>query len=394
MAESVIEAARARAVEFTQPEFARYARHLVMPEVGLEGQRRLKAASVLCIGAGGLGSPIALYLAAAGVGRIGLVDPDIVDASNLQRQLLHGARDVGRKKLESARDRLAEVNPHIQLDLHDTLFRAANAMEIASCYDLVIDGTDNFPTRFLSNDVCVLLKKPNVYGSIFRFEGQCSVFAPHIAGGCYRCMVPEPPPPGLVPSCAEGGVLGVLPGLIGTLQAIEAVKLILGAGDSLSGRLVHFDALKLKFREFKLRRDPECPVCGDHPTIMKPTDLNQFCALPQSGPAGDSAPAMTVTELKARQDRGDRLVVIDVREPDEYAVCRIPGATLIPLGELLARVGELNRGDEIVLHCKSGGRSLKALALLKQAGFEKLWNLTGGIRAWADEIDPAMPRYW
>ena len=316
-----------------------------------------------------------------------------MEASNLQRQILHGTSDVGRKKLESARDRIREVNPHVRLELHDTLFKADNAMEIAGGYDLIVDGTDNFPTRYLSNDVCVFLKIPNVYGSVYRFEGQCAVFAPHLAGGCYRCMVPEPPPPGLVPSCAEGGVLGVLPGLIGTLQAVEAIKLILGIGESLAGRLVQFDALKLKFREFNRRRDPDCPVCGNHPTLMKPIDYNQFCALPQTTGA-PTVPAITVGELKAKLDRGDKVAIVDVREPGEYEVCRIPGARLIPLGELPARMAELNPSEEIVLHCKSGGRSSKALLLLRQAGFEQLWNLTGGIRAWVEEVDPSQPRYW
>ena len=393
MPNSIIHPSRTERVEFTGSELTRYSRHLVLPEVGIEGQRRLASAAVLCIGAGGLGSPVVTYLAAAGVGRIGLVDADTVEASNLQRQILHGTSDVGRKKLESARDRIREVNPHVRLELHDTLFKADNAMEIAGGYDLIVDGTDNFPTRYLSNDVCVFLKIPNVYGSVYRFEGQCAVFAPHLAGGCYRCMVPEPPPPGLVPSCAEGGVLGVLPGLIGTLQAVEAIKLILGIGESLAGRLVHFDALKLKFREFKLRRDPDCPVCGNHPTLMKPIDYNQFCALPQTTGA-PTVPAITVGELKAKLDRGDKVAIVDVREPGEYEVCRIPGARLIPLGELPARMAELNPSEEIVLHCKSGGRSSKALLLLRQAGFEQLWNLTGGIRAWVEEVDPSQPRYW
>jgi len=393
MPDSIIHPSKTRCAEFTADELARYSRHLVLPEVGIEGQRRLKSAAVLCIGVGGLGSPAVIYLAAAGVGRIGLVDADTVEVSNLQRQILHGTSDVGRGKLESARDRIREVNPHVSVELHETVFAAENAMRIAGGYDVIVDGTDNFPTRYLSNDVCVLLKLPNVYGSVYRFEGQCAVFAPHLAGGCYRCMLPEPPPPGSVPSCAEGGVLGVLPGMIGTMQAIETVKLILGAGETLAGRLVHFDALKLKFREFKLRRDPECPVCGDRPTIMKPIDYNQFCALPQTG--GDpSVPAITVTELKTKIDRGDKFTLVDVREPGEYEICRIPGARLIPLGELPARVGELDRSDEIVLHCKGGGRSAKALSLLRQAGFENLRNLTGGIRAWVEEVDPSLPKYW
>jgi adenylyltransferase/sulfurtransferase len=396
MATSIIDPSRLDKIEFSNDEIARYSRHLIMPEVTLEGQKRLKAASILCIGAGGLGSPIALYLAAAGIGRMGLVDGDVVDFSNLQRQILHGTKDVGRKKLNSARDRIREVNPNVQIDLHDTLFTSANAEQLVREYDLVIDGTDNFPTRYLSNDICVFLKKPNVYGSIFRFDGQCTVFAPHLGGPCYRCMFPEPPPPGMVPSCAEGGVLGVLPGIIGVMQAIEAVKLIIGIGDSLIGRLVQFDALKLKFREFKLRRDPKCPVCGDNPTITELIDYDQFCGIPQAAAAEAAEapiPTMTVRELKQKLDNGDKFLLLDVREPFEWDICHIDHATLIPLGQLPSRMSELDSADEIVIHCKSGGRSAKAVRLLQEAGFTKLHNVEGGITAWADEVDSSVPKY-
>ncbi|HEX8313161.1 MAG TPA: molybdopterin-synthase adenylyltransferase MoeB [Chthoniobacteraceae bacterium] len=383
-------------MEFSNDEIARYSRHLIMPEVTLEGQKRLKAASVLCIGAGGLGSPIALYLAAAGVGRMGIVDGDTVDFSNLQRQILHGTKDVGRKKLNSARDRIREVNPNVQVDLYDTYFTSENAREIVEPYDIVIDGTDNFPTRYLSNDICVFLKKANVYGSIFRFDGQCTVFAPSLGGPCYRCMFPEPPPPGMVPSCAEGGVLGVLPGVIGVMQAIEAIKLIMGIGEPLIGKLIHFDALKMKFREFKLRRDPKCPVCSDNPTITELIDYDQFCGIPQAKAAEDAeapVPTISASELKQKQDRGDKFVLVDVREPFEYDICRIPGSQLIPLGQLPSRMSELDSADEIVLQCKSGARSARALKLLQEAGFNKLWNVEGGILAWSDEVDPSVPKY-
>ena len=396
MTTSIIDPSRLERIEFSNDEIARYSRHLIMPEVTLEGQKRLKAASVLCIGAGGLGSPIALYLAAAGIGRMGLVDADIVDFSNLQRQILHGTKDVGRKKLNSARDRIREINPNVQVDLHDTYFRADNARELVAPYDIVIDGTDNFPTRYCSNDVCVLLKKPNIYGSIFRFDGQCTVFAPHLGGPCYRCMFPEPPPPGMVPSCAEGGVLGVLPGIIGVMQAIEAIKLIMGLGESLIGRLVHFDALKLKFREFKLRRDPKCPICGENPTIKELIDYEQFCGIPQAAAeeaAEAPVPVISVQDLKKKLDAKEKFELVDVREKFEYDICRIPGSKLIPLGELPSRMSELDSADEIVLQCKTGGRSGKALKLLREAGFTKLDNLEGGITAWADEIDPSMPKY-
>ncbi len=396
MAKSIIDPARLERIEFTNDEIARYSRHLIMPEVTLDGQRRLKAASVLCIGAGGLGSPIALYLAAAGIGRIGMVDADVVDFSNLQRQILHGTKDVGRKKLNSARDAVRNINPNVQVDLHDTIIRAENGMEIIESYDVVIDGTDNFPTRYLSNDICVFLKKPNIYGSIFRFDGQCTVFAPHLGGGCYRCMFPEPPPPGMVPSCAEGGVLGILPGSVGIMQATEAIKLIMGIGDTLIGRLVHYDALKMKYKEYKLRRDPKCPVCGDHPTITAPVDYDQFCGIPQAAAAEaeeEPVPVITAKELKAKQDRQENFVLIDVREPFEYEICNIPGATLIPLSEFPSRMSELDSADEIVLHCKSGMRSARALKLLQEAGFSKVWNVEGGVEAWADDVDPTMPKY-
>ena len=396
MATSIIDPARLERIEFSNDEIARYSRHLIMPEVTLEGQKRLKAASVLCIGTGGLGSPIALYLAAAGIGRMGLVDGDVVDFSNLQRQILHGTKDVGRKKLNSARDRIREINPNVQVDLHDTYFRAENARELVGPYDIVIDGTDNFPTRYCSNDVCVLLKKPNIYGSIFRFDGQCTVFAPHLGGPCYRCMFPEPPPPGMVPSCAEGGVLGVLPGIIGVMQAIEAIKLIIGLGTPLIGRLVHFDALNMKFREFKLRRDPKCPICGENPTIKELIDYDQFCGIPQAAAieaAEEPIPEINVQELKRKIDAKEKFKLVDVREKFEYDICRIPGSQLIPLGELPSRMSELDSADEIVLQCKSGARSGKALKLLREAGFNKLTNLDGGIAAWAEQIDTSMPKY-
>jgi len=396
MAQSIIDPSRLDRIEFSNDEIARYSRHLIMPEVTLEGQKRIKAASILCIGTGGLGSPIALYLAAAGIGRLGLVDGDTVDFSNLQRQILHGTKDVGRKKLNSARDSIREVNPNVQVDLYDTFFTAANARQIAEPYDVIIDGTDNFPTRYCSNDISVFLKKPNVYGSIFRFDGQCTVFAPHLGGPCYRCMFPEPPPPGMVPSCAEGGVLGVLPGVIGVLQAIEAIKLIVGIGESLIGRLLHFDALKLKFREFKLRRDPKCPVCSEHPTITELIDYEQFCGIPQAQAAEAQeslVPTITALQLKGKFEQGERFVLVDVREPYEYDICRIPGARLIPLGELPSRMSELDSADEIVLQCKSGMRSARALKLLQEAGFAKLWNVEGGILAWSDTVDNTVPKY-
>ena len=395
MATSIIDPSRLEKIEFSNDEIARYSRHLIMPEVTLEGQKRLKAARVLCIGAGGLGSPIALYLAAAGIGRLGLVDFDVVDYSNLQRQILHGTEDVGRKKIKSARDSIRAVNPNVQVDLHDALFTSENARQIAEPYDIVIDGTDNFPTRYLSNDVCVFQKKPNIYGSIFRFEGQSTVFAPHLGSPCYRCMFPEPPPPGMVPTCAEGGVLGVLPGMIGVMQAIEAVKLIVGVGQPLLGRLMHFDALQMKFREFKLRRDPKCPVCGDHPTITDLIDYEVFCGVPQAAAKAeeDAVPSVSVSELKRKLDAKEEFLLLDVREKYEHDIVHVPDAKLIPVGELPSRMSELDSAQEIILLCKNGQRSAHALRLLREAGFSKMANVAGGIDAWAVEIDPSVPKY-
>ena len=364
-----------------QEEVARYSRHLILPEVGLEGQR---------------GSPALLYLAAAGIGRIGIVDFDVVDLSNLQRQVVHGTSDIGRTKLESARDSVQAINPHVQVDLYETALTSQNALELFAPYDVILDGTDNFPTRYLVNDACVLLGKPNAYGSIFRFEGQASVFATK-DGPCYRCLYPEPPPPGLVPSCVEGGVFGVLPGIIGVIQATEAIKVILGAGEPLIGRFLIYDALRMKFRELKLRRDPECPVCGDHPTVKTLIDYEQFCGLkpaPGAAPVASTAvPDVTVEELKARIDRGDDFDILDVREPHEVDIVRIEGTTVIPLGELPNRLAELDRSRDLVVHCKMGGRSAKAVALLREQGFDRAVNLAGGILAWVDRIEPHKNRY-
>jgi adenylyltransferase/sulfurtransferase len=395
MTASIIEPGRAEALEFNNEERARYSRHLIMPEVTLAGQRRLKAARVLCIGAGGLGSPAVLYLAAAGVGTLGLVDADRVELSNLQRQLLHGTSDVGTTKLESARRRVAEVNPHVRLELHETRFTAANAMEIVRGYDLVVDGSDNFPTRYLSSDVCVFARKPNIYGSVFRFDGQTTVFAPHLGGPCYRCLFPEPPPAGTVPNCAEAGVLGVLPGIIGTMQAVEAIKLILAIGDSLLGRLLHFDALKMKFREFKLRRDPECPVCGENPSIVAPVDYELFCGagMTNANSSANEVPEISVEELKHRWDAGETLLLLDVREPQEYEIARIEGAVLIPLGQLPDRLAELEGATDIVVQCHSGMRSARAVQFLREHGIGDAVNLAGGIEAWSERIDPSVPRY-
>ena len=364
-----------------------------MPEVGIEGQQKLKGASVLLIGAGGLGAPLGLYLAAAGVGRIGMVDFDVVDFTNLQRQVIHGTKDVGRPKLDSAFDSMKDINPFVQLDRYEVPITSENAFEILKPYDIIVDGTDNFPTRYLINDACVLLKKPNVYGSIFRFEGQATIFATE-GGPCYRCLYPEPPPPGLVPSCAEGGVLGILPGIIGLVQATETVKLILGIGTPLIGRLMLYDALGMKFRELKLRRNPECPICGDHRTITELIDYHQFCGIPQQ-PVQEPVLSSDIEpkEVKEKQDRGDKFALIDVREPHEYQIAKIPGATLIPLGELPKRLNELNPADEIVMHCKMGGRSAKACDLLRQNGFTKVRNMTGGILRWSDTVDPSVPKY-
>ena len=378
----------------SQAELLRYSRHLILPEVGLTGQRKIKAASVLIVGAGGLGSPLALYLAAAGIGRLGLVDFDRVDESNLQRQILHGTASVGMPKLDSARARLADVNPGVRVDTFETRLSSENAFDILRDYDIVVDGTDNFPTRYLVNDACVLLGKPNVYGSIFRFEGQASVFDARV-GPCYRCLYPDPPPPGLVPSCAEGGVLGVLPGVIGVIQGIETLKLILGIGESLVGRLLLFDALAMSFRELKLRKDPACPLCGEHPTIRELIDYEQFCGLTPVEQAGAEAEGweIGVRELRARQERGDDFVLIDVREPHEYEIARIEGAVLIPQNSLPARLAELDSSREIVLHCHHGQRSMRALEFLRRSGFRKLKNLRGGIDAWSREVDGAVPRY-
>jgi adenylyltransferase/sulfurtransferase len=385
---------RARDIELTPQEVARYSRHLIMPEVALEGQKKLKASRVLLIGAGGLGSPLALYLAAAGVGRIGLVDFDVVDFSNLQRQIIHGTADVGRPKLHSARDRMQAINPEVQLDLFETHLTSANAFDIFKPYDVVIDGTDNFPTRYLVNDACVLLHKPNVYGSIFRFDGQASVFFPP-EGPCYRCLYPEPPPPGEVPSCAEGGVLGVLPGLVGCIQATEAIKILLGAGSTLIGRLLLYDAWQMKFQEFKIRRNPKCPLCGEKPTITKLIDYDQFCGVhpPEPEVKTVSKGEITVQELKRRMDAGDALTIVDVRNPEEFQICRIAGSQLLPLPELGSRFQELDPEKEIILHCRSGVRSAKAQQFLQKQGFQHTLNLKGGILEWANSIDPSMPKY-
>ena len=384
---------RANKVELplSNEEVRRYSRHLILPEVGLAGQVKLKNARVLLIGVGGLGSPLALYLSAAGVGTLGLVDADVVDETNLQRQVLHGTKDVGRPKLDSAEARIHDVNPNVKVEKHETMLTSANALELFRQYDVVADGTDNFPTRYLVNDACVLTGKPNVYGSIFRFEGQASVFATK-DGPCYRCLYPEPPPPGMVPSCAEGGVLGILPGIVGLLQANEVVKQILGIGTPLVGRLLLFDALAMTFRELKLRKDPACRVCGPNPTVTELIDYEAFCGFE---PVPAEARTITATELKARMDAGDDFALLDVREPQEFDLCRIPGSTLVPLGELPANLGTLDSTKELVVHCRTGKRSLQAIELLRQAGFSptRLVNLTGGIDAWARDVDPAMPRY-
>lgn len=393
MATPVNESAANRPAALSKEEVLRYSRHLIMPEVGMDGQLKLKKAKVLLVGSGGLGAPLGLYLAAAGVGRLGLVDFDTVDFTNLQRQVTFGTEDVGRKKLEAARERLNGLNPEIRIDTYETRLTSDNALDILREYDIVADGTDNFPTRYLVNDACVLLGKPNVYGSIFRFEGQASIFG-YPGGPCYRCLYPEPPPPGLVPSCAEGGVLGVLPGIIGCIQAMETLKLILGSGDSLVGRLLLFDALRMRFRELKLRRNPECPVCGEHRRITKLIDYAEFCGIrgeeAEAKPLG--VPEITPKDLKARLDRGDDLYILDVREPHEYQICNLQGH-LIPLGDLPKRVGELDSSREIVAHCRSGKRSADAVQFLTNAGFHKIWNLKGGILAWSDEVDPSVPKY-
>ena len=386
-------AAAKAAPALSKDEILRYSRHLIMPEVGMQGQLKLKQAKVLLVGTGGLGAPLGLYLAAAGVGRIGLVDFDTVDYTNLQRQVLFGTTDVGRPKIEAAASHLRNLNPEIQVDQFETRLTSENALDILKDYDIVVDGTDNFPTRYLVNDACVLLGKPNVYGSIFRFEGQITVFG-YPGGPCYRCLYPEPPPPGLVPSCAEGGVLGVLPGIVGTIQAAETLKLIIGVGEALIGRLLLFDALSMTFRALKLRKNPQCPVCGEHPVVTKLIDYAEFCGI-----RGEEAPVSNLTvpeiaprDLKSRLDRGDDLFILDVREPHEYQICNLQG-TLIPLGELSRRVNELDSSREIVAHCRSGKRSAEAVEFLRKAGFRKIWNLKGGILAWSDEVDPSVPKY-
>ena len=372
-------------------EILRYSRHLIMPEVGMEGQLKLKQARVLCIGAGGLGSPLALYLTAAGVGTLGIVDFDVVDFTNLQRQIIHGTGDVGRKKLDSASDTLRGINPNVEIRKFDTRLSSANALALFREFDIIVDGTDNFPTRYLVNDACVLTGKPNVYGSIFRFEGQASVFATK-QGPCYRCLYPEPPPPGLVPSCAEGGVLGILPGLVGVIQATETIKLILGSGEPLIGRLLLVDALSMRFRELKLRKNPDCPVCGQHPTVKELIDYNQFCGIRGEESAAATMADMTPEELKRRLDAGEDLFVLDVREPHEYQICNL-GGYLIPLNDLPKRISELDSSREIVVHCKMGGRSAKAVEFLNKSGFHKVHNLAGGINAWAERVDPKLPKY-
>ena len=381
--------------ELTNEEIRRYSRHLILPEVGLAGQKRIRNASVLCIGAGGLGSPIAMYLAAAGVGKLGIVDFDTVDYSNLQRQILHTDADVGVSKAESAKVTLNALNPNTEVVLHKTRISSENALDLIRPYDIVVDGTDNFPTRYLTNDACVLLKKPNVYGSIFRFEGQASVFAPQMGGPCYRCLYPEPPPPGMVPSCAEGGVLGVLPGIIGCIQATEILKLILGKGSLLTSRLLLFNALDMKFRELKLRRDPKCPVCGDHPTITELIDYEQFCGVvPEPVVAGQNPDEVTVQDMKnalGSPEKGIR--VIDVREPDEYEIARVAGVALFPLSRLNQQFTELDPNQQIYIHCKAGKRSMKAHEFLRQQGFKYVKSVKGGIDAWSDQIDPGVPKY-
>jgi molybdopterin/thiamine biosynthesis adenylyltransferase/rhodanese-related sulfurtransferase len=380
--------------QLTNEEIARYSRHLILPEVGLEGQKKLKAAKVLCVGTGGLGAPLAYYLAAAGIGTLGLVDFDKVDESNLQRQIIHSTKDVGRPKIDSAAEKLQALNPYLKIVKHETMLTSANALEIIQDYDIIADGTDNFPTRYLVNDACVLSGKPNCYASIFRFEGQASVFATE-EGPCYRCLYPEPPPPGLVPSCAEGGVLGILPGLLGVIQATEVIKLILGKGEPLIGRLLLVDALGMKFRELKLRKNPDCPVCGTHPTVTKLIDYQQFCGItpePKAAPVQNGIPQITPKELKQRLDAGEDIFVLDVREPHEYQIVNI-GAPLIPLGELPNRINELDPDREIVVHCKSGGRSQKAAEFLQKSGFRNVANLAGGITAWATDVDPKLPKY-
>ncbi|MBL8176392.1 MAG: molybdopterin-synthase adenylyltransferase MoeB [Bryobacterales bacterium] len=382
-------------VALSNEEVLRYSRHLILPEVGMEGQLKLKQAKVLCIGTGGLGAPIGMYLAAAGIGTIGLVDFDIVDRTNLQRQIIHGTKDIGKKKLDSAAETIADINPNVNVVKYEVALSSENALQIMKGYDVVVDGTDNFPTRYLVNDACVLLGIPNVYGSIFRFEGQSTVFATK-DGPCYRCLYPEPPPPGLVPSCAEGGVLGILPGMIGVMQATETVKLILGKGETLTGRLVLYDALNMRFREMRLRRSPECPICGPDRTIHQLIDYHQFCGIPQQPaqpePAAANPGEIDPADVKKLLDAKHNFVFIDVREPHEYQICNV-GATLIPLGTLPQRLKELDPSAEYVMHCKSGMRSGKACDLLRQNGFTNVRNMKGGILAWSDKVDPSVPKY-
>lgn len=380
----------------SQDEILRYSRHLIMPEVGMEGQEKLKKSSILLIGCGGLGSPLSMYLAAAGIGRLGLVDFDLTDFTNLQRQVAFSTSDVGRPKVEATRDRINQINPNVQVDTYREKLSSENVKKLFAPYDIIIDGTDNFPTRYLTNDACVFLKKPNVYGSIFRFEGQATVFWAE-KGPCYRCLYPEPPPPGMVPSCAEGGVLGILPGTIGLIQATEAVKLILGKGEPLIGRLLLYNALDMRFREVKLQKDPECPVCGDRPTITDLIDYEQFCGIglgqEEAKVETNGIPEITVKELKAKMDRKERFVLVDVREPHEYQIGRIPGSKLIPLGEITQRANEIDSTEEVILQCRSGARSAKALQQLRMLGYKRLKNLKGGILAWSTEIDPSVPQY-
>jgi sulfur-carrier protein adenylyltransferase/sulfurtransferase len=382
------------AVDLTSDQLRRYARHLALPEIGLEGQKRLRTTRVLCIGAGGLGSPVAMYLAAAGIGSLGIVDFDRVEFSNLQRQVLHGSADVGRPKTQSAQERLASLNPEVEVVQYQARLTSENALEMIRPYDIVVDGTDNFPTRYLANDACVLLKKPNVYGSVLRFEGQAGLFAPHMGGPCYRCLYPEPPPRGQAPSCEEAGVLGVLPGLIGLIQATEALKLALGIGTPLLNRLLLFNALEMKFREIKLKRDPQCPLCGDHPTITQPMPYQQYCGTPSSGDNRPEPDEVTVQELKRALDNpASGIKVIDVREPDEYQIARIEGATLLPMSELGRRYTELDPNQPYYIHCKAGGRSMKALQFLRQQGFKHLKSVQGGILAWSEQIDTKVRKY-
>ena len=374
---------------FSQEEVLRYSRQLNLREVGEEGQRRLKNASVLCIGAGGLGSPAALYLAAAGVGTVGIVDNDVVDLSNLHRQLLHGTRDIGRKKADSARERLLNINPGIQINIHPTRLCAGNAIDLIGAYDTIVDGSDNLPTRYLSSDVCVWQKKPNIYGSVHQFEGQVSVFAPHLGGPCYRCLFPDPPPADAIPSCAEAGVLGVVPGLIGVMQAMEAIKLILGIGDNLVGRLLHIDTLSLRFREFKLKRDRDCPVCGEAPSIVEPIDYEQFC----SARSDTKIAALSPIELNDRLKKNEKIALIDVREPFEFEIARLPNARLLPLGKIATDFNEIPREGTAVVICKSGIRSARAIEFLRGHGFDNLLNLEGGMDAWREQVDPTMANY-